>query len=149
MSIRDKISDEIKTAMKAKDKERLATLRLIKNEIMKVETGKGAGEVDEQGFVKVLMSMKKQRLDSIQQYEAGGRQELADRERAEIDVLESFLPKSLSDVELNDLVRAVLADLGISEMREMGKAIKEVMARAAGGADGGRISGAVKAALSS
>lgn len=147
-AIRDNITAEIKTAMKAKDSARLATLRLIKAEIMKKETEKNASELDEAGMIRLLQTMKKQREDSIAAYEKGGRQELADKERAEIVILETFLPKQLSDEDLKALAAEVIAELGLIEMRQMGGAIKEVMARAAGGADGKRVSAAVKALLS-
>lgn len=146
-SIREKISGEMKTAMKAKDKERLATLRLIKAEIMKKETEKGASELDEQGLMRLLQSMKKQREDSIAMFVKGGRDELADKERAEIAVLDTFLPKQLSDEELAAMAAEVVKELGVTEMKQMGGAIKEMMSRVAGGADGKRVSAAVKAAI--
>lgn len=146
-AIREMISDQIKTAMKSKNTERLATLRLIKAEIIKKETEKAATELNEEGLIKLLNTMRKQRQDSIEAFEKGGRKELADKERAEIVVIESFLPQALSDEELETMVKAVLAELGIADAKQMGLAVKEVMARAAGRADGRRVSGAVKALL--
>ncbi len=146
-AIREMISEQIKTAMKSKDTERLATLRLIKAEIIKKETEKVASELDEEGMIKLLNTMRKQRQDSIEAFEKGGRMELADKERAEIKVIETFLPQALSDEELEVMVKAVLAELGIADPKQMGLAVKEVMARAAGRADGRRVSGAVKSLL--
>ena len=147
MNVRDQITAEMKTAMKTKQTERLATLRMIKAEIIKKETEKNAVEVDEAGLMRLLQTMKKQREESISQFEKGGRTDLADKERAEIAVLETFLPKQLDDAALQALAAEVVAELGITEMKQMGGAVKEVMARAAGGADGKRISAAVKACL--
>lgn len=143
-AIREMISDQIKTAMKSKDSERLSALRLIKAEIIKKETEKSASELDEEGMIKLLNTMRKQRQDSIEAFEKGGRTELADKERAEIAVIESFLPQALSDEELEAMVKAVIAEQGITEAKQMGLAVKEVMARAAGRADGRRVSSAVK-----
>lgn len=146
-AIRETISAEMKTAMKAKDKERLATLRLIKAEILKKETEKDAAELDEQGLMRLLQSMKKQREDSIRMFLEGGRDELAAKEQAEIAVLETFLPKQLSDDELQAMAAEVVKELGVTDMKQMGGAIKEMMARVAGAADGKRVSAAVKAAI--
>jgi len=145
---KDMISAEIKTAMKSRDKERLGTLRLIKNEILKKETEKGATELDDQGLIRLLQSMKKQRLESIAAFQQGGREELAAAEQAEIDIIVTFLPSQLDDEALATLVDEVVAELGVTQMKEMGKAIKEAMARAAGQADGKRVSAAVKQRIS-
>ena len=148
-AIRDRMSEEIKTAMKAKDTLRLGALRMIKAEIMKKETASGAGDLDENGMIALLQTMKKQRLDSIAQFEKGGREDLAQKERDEMVVIESFLPKQLGDEELSALVAATASELGVSDMKGMGPLIKAVKDKAAGGADGKRISMAVKAHLSS
>lgn len=146
-TIREKITSEIKTAMKAKQAERLKTLRLIKAEIIKKETEKNATAMTEPDLMKMLQTMRKQREESIRQYEKGGRIDLADSERQEIKELERFLPKALSDEEVHKLVDAVLAENEITQVRDMGKAVKEVMARAAGGADGKRVSAVVRGKL--
>lgn len=146
-AVRDLISSELKAAMKARDKMRLDTIRLIKSEILKAETSKGSAELDEQGLIKLLQTMKKQRMDSIDQFEKGGRPELAEKEKQEIEVIESFLPQQLSDEEVTALVDAVVTELGATDMKGMGPVMKEVTARAAGRADGKRLSGAVRARL--
>ena len=146
-TIRDRITGEIKAAMKARETTRLATLRMIKAEILKKETAAGAKEMDEVGLIALLQSMKKQREDSIRQFEKGGRPELADRERAEIAVLETFLPEQLRDEELADVVAETIEEMGVSGMKSMGPVIKAVRVKVAGRADGKRISEAVKARL--
>jgi len=147
MSAREQITQEIKTAMKARDTERLNTLRMIKSEIMKKETASGASELDDNGMIGLLQTMKKQREDSIAQFEKGGRQELADKEKAEIAIIESFLPKQLNDQELTQIAAAAIAELGAVDMKGMGPVIKMVKEKTAGAADGKRISMAVKALL--
>ena len=147
VSIRDSISEDIKTAMKAKDKVRLDTLRLIKAEILKKETSSGASEVDEAGLIQLLQTMKKQRLDSIDQFTKGGRTDLAEKEKGELTIIESLLPQPLSDEEIATLVKACAAELGVSDMKGMGQLIKAVVAKAAGAAEGKRVSDAVRAFL--
>ena len=147
-SIRDRITSEIKTAMKARNQTRLSTLRMIKSEILKKETSSGAGDVDEAGLIALLQSMKKQRLDSITQFRKGGRDDLAAVEEAEIGVIETFLPSQFTDEELASLVKDTATELGIDNMKGMGQVIRTVKEKAAGRADGKRISNAVKAHLS-
>ena len=147
-SVRESITEEIKKAMKAKETMRLGTLRMIKAKVLEKETAAGASALDEAGLIELLQSMKKQRLESIEQFEKGGRDELAAREREELAVIESFLPAQLSDEELASMVAAVAEELGAGDMKAMGLVIKTVKERSAGAADGKRISTAVKAHLS-
>ena len=146
--IREKMSTELKAAMKAKDKVRLGTIRLIKAKILEAETAKGAGDLDEQGLIALLQTMKKQRRESITQYEKGGRVDLADKERAEIEVIESFLPAQLDDAGLAALVEEVVADLGATDQKAMGAVMKEAKARLAGRAEGKRLADMVRQRLS-
>ena len=146
--IRERITEDMKTAMKAKDKQRLAALRLLKAEIIKKETESGASDLDEAGLIQLLQTMKKQRLDSIAQFEKGGRPELAEGERAEIAVLETYLPEPLDEKALAALVAQTARELGIDQLKDMGVLIKTVKAKVAGAADGKQISQAVKAHLS-
>ena len=146
-SVKERITQDIKQSMKARDKDRVATLRLVKAEIIKKETAGGASELDEAGLIQVLQTMKKQRLDSVAQFEKGGRQELADKEKTEIGVLETLLPAQLDEQQLTQLVADKAQELGIEDMKGMGALIKAVKAASAGGADGKRISTAVKAKL--
>lgn len=145
--IRDRITEEIKAAMKARDNNRLTTLRMIKAEILKKETSSGANEIDENGLISLLQTMKKQREDSIAQFEKGGRQELADKEKMEIETIETFLPKQLTDEELGKIAAETIAALGVTDMKGMGPVIKEVKLKTAGAADGKRISMTVKVLL--
>ena len=120
---------------------------MIKAEILKKETS-GSGDLDESGMIALLSTMKKQRLDSIAQFEKGGRDDLAQKEKDELVVIESFLPKQLSDEELNTMIAELATEAGISDMKGMGPLIKAVKEKSAGAADGKRISMAVKAHLS-
>lgn len=145
--IRQRISDDIKTAMKAKDKVRLDTLRLVKAEIIKKETASGAGEMDEAGLIQMLQTMKKQRMDSIDQFKKGGRDDLAAKEQAEVEIIETLLPAQLSDDELNQIVADTAAEIGADGPKSMGPLMKALKEKIAGRADGKRISQAVKTHL--
>ena len=148
MSIRERITAEMKVAMKARDALRLGTLRMIKAEIIKQETEPGASAMDEAALVRLLQSMKKQRMDAIGLYEKGGRQDLADKERGEITILEDFMPAQMDEAELASVVETVVTELGATSMKDMGRVIKAVMARTAGSVDGKRVSTTVKMRLS-
>ena len=146
-AIRDRIGEDIKDAMRKRSTERLETLRLLKAEILKRETAAGAKELDEAGWVQLLGTMKKQREESALQFDKGGRPELAEKERREIVVLETYLPRQLSDAELGELITAAMAEAGAKDIKAMGAVMKIVQARAAGGADGKRISAMVRTRL--
>jgi len=146
--IRDQISAELKAAMKSGDKVRLGTVRLIKSKVLEAETAKGAGEVDEAGLIALLQTMKKQRLESIDQYEKGGREDLVEKERNEIAVIETFLPAQLDDAGLATLIDEVVTELGADSMKDMGRVMKEAKSRVAGRAEGRRVADAVKQRLS-
>jgi len=146
--IRDQISAELKAAMKSGDKVRLGTVRLIKSKVLEAETAKGAGEVDEAGLIALLQTMKKQRLESIDQYEKGGREDLVEKERNEIAVIETFLPAQLDDAGLATLIDEVVTELGADSMKDMGRVMKEAKSRVAGRAEGRRVADVVKQRLS-
>lgn len=145
--IRDRIGEQIKEAMKARDEARTGTLRMIKAEIIKKETAAGAKDMDEAGLVTMLNTMKKQREESVVQFEKGGRADLADKEKVEIAILDSFLPATLSDAELDALVVAAIAESGATDLKGLGGAMKLATAKAAGRADGKRLSEAVRKKL--
>jgi len=145
-ALKSSIQAEVKTAMKARDKERLATLRLIMAEIKRVEVDERI-DVDDQRLLAILDKMVKQRRDSIQQYTDGGRDELAAKEAAEIDVIGEFLPKPLSDDEIAALIDAAIADTGAASMQEMGKVMGALKPQLAGRADMGKVSATVRARL--
>lgn len=150
MSLKDRISDEIKTAMKAKDKLRLETVRGIKKVILEKESeirAKGRTELNEEEEMAVLTQLAKQRRDSIEQFTDAGREDLADKEAKELTILEEYLPAQLSDAEIEAAVEEVIAQVGASGPRDMGKVMGPVMQKLKGQADGGKVQAVVKAKL--
>ena len=149
--IRDDIKAAQVTAMKAGDKEARAAIGLIqaaiKNRDIELRTGTAPTD-DDAVVVEVLQKMVKQRRESIQMYESGGRQELADAEKAEVAVIERFLPAQMSDKETTAAIEAIKAELGAAGMKDMGRVMAELKARHAANLDMSKASGLVKAALS-
>ncbi|HEU5131357.1 MAG TPA: GatB/YqeY domain-containing protein [Pyrinomonadaceae bacterium] len=149
MSLSKQIVADLTTAMKAQDANRTSTLRMVKAAMMNRQIEKGS-ELDDDDMQKLLRSLVKQRRDSIEQYEKAGRQELVDKEKAEIDVIEVYLPQAASQEEIEQAVSAAIAESGASSMKDMGKVMKAVQAALAGkNADGRTVSETVKARLSS
>lgn len=147
MSLRQQIISDLTTSMKAQDAARTSTLRMVKAGIMNREIEKG-GELDDEELAKLLRSMVKQRRDSVEQFEKGARQELADKEKAEIVVIEAYLPQAASQEEIEQAVTAAIAETGASSMKEMGKVMKAAQAQLAGkNADGRALSELVKSKL--
>ena len=140
MSLQARLSSEIKAAMLAKDADRLSTLRLLKSAVGYVQLERKNGDLSDAEFVAVVQKEIKKRRDAIEQFEKGGRLELADKEKKEIPVLETFLPQPLSLAELDQLVKTAIQELGATSKKEMGPVIKAVQAKAAGRADGKSIS---------
>ena len=149
--LREKIQSETVTAMKAKDKERTAALRLIgakiKDRDIELRTADKKPEDDEL-VTDVLMKMAKQRKESIAMYEDGGRQELAEKEKAELVVIEEFLPQQMSEEETRAAIAQIKADTGAEGMKDMGKVMGELKARHGATLDMTKASGLVKEALS-
>jgi len=143
MSLQQRLSDEIKSAMLAKDADRLGTLRLLKSAIGYAQMEKKAETTTDADFIGLVQKEVKKRRDSIDQFEKGGRVELAAKEKKEITVLETFLPQALSETELVELVRGTIQELGATSKKEMGQVIKAVQAKAAGRAEGKTVSGLV------
>lgn len=149
--LRETIKTETVTAMKAKDKERTATLRLIGAKIKDrdIELRTSDKQPDDDAMVTdVLMKMAKQRRESIEMYEDGGRQELADKEMAELGVIEEFLPQQMSEEETRAAIAQIKADTGAEGMKDMGKVMGELKARHGATLDMTKTSGLVKEALS-
>jgi len=147
MSLSKQIVADLTTAMKAQDAAKLSTLRMVKAAMMNRQIEKGS-ELDDDEMQKLLQSLVKQRRDSIEQYEKAGRQELVDKEQAEIDIIEIYLPKAASHEEIEQVVAAVIAETGASSMKDMGKVMKATQAALAGkNADGRVMSEVVKAKL--
>ncbi len=147
MSLSKQIVSDLTTAMKAQDSARTSTLRMVKAAMMNRQIEKG-GELDDDDMQKLLRSLVKQRRDSIEQYEKAGRQELVDKEQAEIAVIETYLPQAASQAEIEAAVAAAVAETGATSMKDMGKVMKAAQAALAGkNADGKAISEMVKAKL--
>jgi uncharacterized protein YqeY len=143
MSLQERIQQELKAAMLAKDADTVGTLRLLKSAIGYAQIEKKTDALSDAEVVSLIQKEIKKRRDSIEQFQSGGRPELAAKESAEISVLEKFLPKALSPAELDQLIRAVIQEVGATSKKEMGAVIKAVQARAGGRADGKTISGMV------
>ena len=143
MTLQERLSQEIKSAMLAKDADKLSTLRLLKSVIGYMLVERKTETLSDADFVGIVQKEVKKRRDAIEQYEKGGRPELAAKEKVEIGVLETFLPKALSPEELEQLVKATIAETGATSKKDMGPVIKAVQAKAAGRADGKTISGLV------
>src|SRR5215813_1357721 len=129
---------DLTTAMKAQDAARTSTLRMVKAAMMNRQIEKGA-ELDDEDMQKLLRSLVKQRRDSIEQYQKAGRQELVDKEQAEIDVIETYLPKAASQEEIEQVIAAVIAETGASSMKDMGKVMKAAQTALAGKNADGRL----------
>ncbi|HXC98863.1 MAG TPA: GatB/YqeY domain-containing protein [Verrucomicrobiae bacterium] len=143
MSLQERISQEIKAAMLARDAERLSTLRMLKSALGYVLIEKKTESLPDAEVVALVQKEVKKRRDSVEQFEKGGRAELAAKEKQEILVLESFLPQPLSADVLEKLVRDTISEVGATSKKDMGAVIKAVQAKAAGRADGKTISGLV------
>lgn len=147
MNLNERIIADITEAMKAKDADRLSTLRMVKANLMNRKIEKG-GELTDEEVQKALQSLVKQRRDSIEQYEKGGRKELAEKEALEISHIEAYLPKAATPEEIEQAVAEAIAETGASSMKEMGAVMKAAQAKLAGKtADGRMVSEAVKAKL--
>ena len=148
--MREKINADLKEAMKAGDKDRVGTLRLINAAIKSADIDarpSGKDKIDDAGILSVLAKMIKQRRDSIEQFVAGGRQELADKEAAEIKLIEAYLPKQMSAEEAKVAIAAVIKEVGAAGQKDMGQVMAALKARFAGQMDFGKASAAVKELL--
>ncbi len=146
MSLKGQITEDMKTAMKAGDKDRLKAVRLMLAAIKQIEVDTRV-ELDDPGVLAVLIKMVKQRRDSIEQFEKGNREDLASIERAEIDVIQNYLPEQLGADELAAMVNEVIQATGAAGIRDMGKVMGQIKAKAAGRADMGALSAIVKERL--
>ncbi len=146
MNLKTQITEDMKNAMRAKDMERLGTIRLLTAAMKQKEVDERI-ELDDTAVIAVIDKMVKQRKDSITAFEQGGRSDLAAKEAAELAVLQAYLPARLSAEEVATEVKAIVAELGAKGPGDMGKVMGAVKARLAGKADMGQVSAAVKAAL--
>jgi uncharacterized protein len=152
MSLRDKLSTDMKDAMKSGDKRKLATIRLmnaaIKDKDINSRTeGHDSEKISDTAIIDVFAKMVKQRQDSITAFEAGGRTELAAQERGEMEVIQSYMPKQMTDDEAKAAVASVIAAVGAASVKDMGKVMTELKSRFAGQMDMGKVGGIVKALL--
>ncbi len=147
MSLKDRITEDMKTAMRAKDGERLATIRLLLAALKQKEVDERV-ELDDAAVIGVVDKLLKQRRDSIEAFSKAGRQDLADKEAAEMRVIEVYLPARMSAEEVTAAVAAIVAETGATGPADMGKVMGAAKARLAGKADMAAVSAAVKAALS-
>lgn len=145
--MRDTLTNAMKEAMKAKDSRRLSTIRMVQSEIKSrdiANRGVGKDEASDEDILQILQKLIKQREESAKMYEDGGRAELAQQEREEIEVIRSFMPAQMSDEEVLAAAKAVIAEIGAEGMRDMGKVIAALRERYAGQMDFGKASGFVK-----
>ncbi len=146
MPLKAQITDDMKSAMKSGEKDRLRVVRLILAAIKQVEVDQRI-EMDDAAVLTVLDKMVKQRRDSVEQFQSGNRQDLADIELAEIVILDTYLPARLSDTELDELIAAAISATGANSIRDMGKVMAEIKTKAAGRTDMGAVGAKVKARL--
>jgi len=145
--MRDKINDDLKTAMKAGDKDRVGTLRLVNSAIKSADIEarpSGKDKISDTDILSVLAKMVKQRRDSIEQFNAGGRPELAEKEQAEIDVIEGYLPQQMSEAEAKAAIAAAIKETGAAGPKDMGKVMAALKAKYAGQMDFGKASALTK-----
>ncbi len=147
MTLKERINEDMKAAMRASDKERLSTIRMTQAAIKQREVDERT-TLDDAQVIAVIEKMVKQRRESVAQFEQGGRADLAEKEEREIAVLQGYLPEPLSETELDAIIREAIAQSGASSMKDMGKVMAAVKAQAAGRADMGAVSARIKAALS-
>lgn len=146
MTLKGQLQDDMKTAMKAGDKDRLKVVRLIRAAINQIEVDQRI-ELDDAAVLGVLNKMVKQRRDSISQFRDGGRDDLADVELAEIAVIENYLPEQMSDDELDAMIAKAISEIGAASIRDMGKVMGAVKAKAEGRADMAAVGAKVKSIL--
>src|SRR5690625_3363246 len=147
MSILDQLNEDMKAAMKAKEKERLTTIRMIKSAIQNEEIAKGR-ELTPDEEIAVVSREKKQRMDSYEEFEKAGRGDLITNLEQELEVVEKYLPEQLSDDEIREIVNETIDEVGAESMKDMDKVMSTIMPKVAGRADGSKINQYVKEELS-
>ncbi|MBF0292576.1 MAG: GatB/YqeY domain-containing protein [Nitrospinae bacterium] len=146
MSIKEKLTEDMKTAMKAKDSARLSTIRML-NSVLKNREIDQRRELSDEEVVAAISTAVKQRRDSIEQFKAGGRQDLVEKEEAEVAILMAYLPQQLTEDEIRDIVKAAIAETSATSGKDMGKVMKVIMPKTKGKADGGLVNKVVKELL--
>jgi len=147
MGLKERLLQDMKEALKAKDKVRLSTIRMINSLIKNAEIDK-RGELTDEEIIQLLMKYAKQRREAIEMYEKGGRQDLVEKEKAELEIVESYLPKQLSEDEIRELVREAIEAVGASSPKDLGKVMQYVMPKVKGRADGSLVNKIAREELS-
>ena len=147
MSLQEQISAALKDAMRARDEDKLTTLRLVLTAIKKREK-EARSLLEDQEVISVITSQIKQRRESIEQYRKAGREDLAQTEEKELQILQGYMPEQVSEEEISNVLDEIIAEVGAVSMKDMGKVMKAAMAQLAGKAEGGAINAMVKAKLS-
>lgn len=148
MSILEQLNEDMKTAMRAKEREKLTTIRMIKASIQNEEIKKGQ-ELDEEEVLAILSREKKQRLESYAEFEKAGREDLTEKLKVELEVVDQYLPEQLSDDEVRALVEESIEEVGAESMQDMGTVMSNVMPKLQGRADGSQVNTLVRELLSS
>ena len=146
MTLKERITEDMKIAMKAKETERLGAIRLLLSSIKQKEVDERI-QLSDPDVVAVIEKMLKQRRDSISQFEAAGRTDLADKEKFEVGVLQTYMPQALSEAEVAAIIQAAITEIGASGMKDMGKVMGVVKAKVTGRADMGKVSALIKSKL--
>lgn len=147
MSLKERIAEDMKAAMRAKDTPRLETIRMLRAAIQRKEVDEQVA-LDDDAVMAVIEKQIKQGRDSIEQFTAGNRADLAEKEQVQVDILSEYLPEPLSDAELDTLIKQAIADTGAGSMKDMGKVMGQLKPKVQGRADMGQVSARVKALLS-
>ena len=148
MSLQEQISAALKDAMRARDEVKMATLRLVLTAIKKREK-EARSLLEDQEVISVITTQIKQRRESIEQYRQAGREDLAQTEESELQILQGYMPEQVSEEEISNTLDEIIAEVGAASMKDMGKVMKAAMAKLAGKAEGGAINAMVKEKLSS
>lgn len=147
MDLKERINSDIKDAMRAKDHAALRALRSVKSAILLAETDGSGDEVGDDKVLKIIQKLSKQRKESLELYERENREDLAVKERQELEVLEKYLPKAMSAEDLEKFLKNLIAEMGASGMKDMGNVMNEALGRLAGKADGKEVSSIVRKLL--
>ncbi|HIZ70672.1 MAG TPA: GatB/YqeY domain-containing protein [Candidatus Atopostipes pullistercoris] len=147
MSILDQLNEDMKAAMKAKEKERLTTIRMVKAALQNEKIAKGR-ELTPDEEITILSREKKQRMDSYEEFSKAGREDLVEKLEKELEVVNQYLPEQLSDDEVRSIVKETIDEVGAESMKDMGKVMTNIMPKVAGAADGSKINQMVKEELS-
>ena len=148
MGLKDKINEDLKTAMKSGDKTRLETVRMLRAQILEFEKSGIDREMNDDDAIKILLSAVKKRKESVELYEKAGRKELAEKESKEMEIIQEYLPKQLTKEEAEGVVTKIITDLGVASAKEIGKVMPAVMKELKGKIDGKIINEIVKQKLS-